>query len=74
MKNNLWIIILITITCTIVYVVVRQAKLVNPGNMDNIPTSTPTPTATQYHFDKITDLKKELDSVNPKVEDSDFKE
>ena len=33
---------------------------------------TPTPTPQVFLFDKTTDLKSELDSINPEVLDSDF--
>lgn len=40
------------------------------------PTPTPTPEPPsppkQFKFDGSTDLKKELDSIDPKVQDSDF--
>ena len=70
--------------CTIVYVVIIkfgftpfrwQAKLINPAGVlidFAQPTSTPTTTPQQFKFDQSTDLKKELDSVSPKVEDGDF--
>lgn len=57
-----------------------KVNLVNPmGQLDNlvstpapvvIPSATPTPKT--YKFDSTTDLKKELDSINPQVLDSDF--
>ncbi len=39
-----------------------------------IPSNTPTPAPTPktFKFDKSTDLKKELEGVNPQVLDSDF--
>ncbi len=36
----------------------------------NEPTATPTPI--QYHYDKNTNLKTELESVNPQVNSDDF--
>lgn len=38
------------------------------------PTSTPTPTPTPiiFHFDKSTNLKSELETINPEVQDNDF--
>lgn len=33
------------------------------------PTPTPSPTPIQFHFDSSTNLKQELDSVNPLVQD-----
>lgn len=34
----------------------------------------PSPKLKTYHFDSTTDLKKELDSINPQILDSDFVE
>lgn len=36
------------------------------------PSPTPTPTPIEFHFDKSTNLQKELDAINPQVQDSDF--
>lgn len=36
------------------------------------PSATPTPTPISYNFNKSTDLKKELESVNPQMLDIDF--
>lgn len=36
------------------------------------PTPTPTPTPIEFHFDKSTNLQKELDTINPDVLNSDF--
>jgi hypothetical protein len=35
-------------------------------------TPSPTPTSIQYNFNKSTNLKEELDTVNPEVLNSDF--
>lgn len=35
-------------------------------------TSAPSPTPKTFKFDSSTDLKKELEGINPKVEESDF--
>lgn len=40
------------------------------GLQKTTPAATPTPI--QYNFSKSTDLKGELDSINPEVLDSDF--
>lgn len=59
----------------------KEGGLVGPGFLQQIthsqPTSTSTPAATPnaprtFHFDSSTDLKMELDKVNPQVLDSDF--
>ncbi len=57
-----------------------KASLINPmGQVNNlvsistpVPNPSPTPTPKTYNFDSSTDLKKELDSINPQVLDSDF--
>lgn len=57
-----------------------KANLVNPMGQLNSLVSTPapvvvssaTPTPKTYNFDSTTDLKKELDSIDPQVLDSDF--
>lgn len=36
------------------------------------PTPTPSPTPIEYRFDKTTDLKQELETINPEVLNSDF--
>ncbi len=58
-----------------------KANLVNPisrvrGVTSTNPSATPTsPNAPKtYKFDSTTDLKKELDSINPQVLDSNFAE
>lgn len=53
-----------------------ERSLTNPDfkTPDQQSLATPTPAATpkQYQFDASSDLKKELESVNPQVLDSDF--
>lgn len=55
-------------------------NLINPmgqksQSLDTISTPVPTPnTPKTFRFDSSTDLKKELDSINPQILDSDFKE
>ncbi|KKR81164.1 MAG: hypothetical protein UU73_C0003G0268 [Candidatus Daviesbacteria bacterium GW2011_GWA1_41_61] len=51
-------------------------KSVNPKS--NTPTQakvtpTPTPTPLQFNFDSSTDLKKELELINPQIQSDDFK-
>lgn len=38
----------------------------------SVPSPSSTPTPKNYNFDSSTDLRKELDSINPQVLDSDF--
>lgn len=55
-----------------------KANLVNPMGQQNqnsavISTPAPTPDAPKtFKFDSSTDLKSELEKVNPQVSDSDF--
>lgn len=46
-----------------------DSKMVDPAIK---PQLTPTPTPVEFKFDKNTDLKKELESINPQVLDEDF--
>lgn len=56
-----------------------ERSLINPGLVRTnsqivatpVPTSTPAPPK-QYQFDSSTDLKKELESINPQVLEADF--
>ncbi len=48
-----------------------QMNLSNKSNQTPVLVATPNPPKT-FKFDASTDLKKELDSVNPQVLDSDF--
>ncbi|MDD2822833.1 MAG: hypothetical protein PHQ59_02005 [Candidatus Daviesbacteria bacterium] len=41
-------------------------------NQNISPTPTPSPTPIEYHFDKTTDLKQEIETINPEVKNSDF--
>jgi hypothetical protein len=51
-----------------------NGKLINSdattANAFTTPTAAPTPI--EYHFDRSTDLKKELETVTPQVQESDF--
>ncbi len=48
----------------------KVSNLVTP-TINEVPNSTPNAPRT-YNFDSSSDLKKELDSINPQVLDSDF--
>lgn len=59
----------------------KETGFMGPGFIQQIThsqsTPTPTPVATPnapktFQFDSLTDLKKELEKVNPQVLDSDF--
>lgn len=51
---------------------VKKNILQTVGLQKTTPTPTPAPTIIKYSFNKSTDLKGELDSINPEVLDSDF--
>lgn len=70
----------IAITWTIVqYMASRSGLLVSPGvGTGAAGQSTPSPTISSYNppkeikYDSSTDLKQELESIDPQVSDSDF--
>lgn len=76
MKKKILLVVMLTILYTIVYVFVtskREDGLVGPKQTS--PTSAPvsTPNAPKtFKFDSSTDLKAELEKVNPEVLESDF--
>ena len=51
-----------------------DSKMANPfsGTPSPIPTLIPSPTPKTFNFDSSTDLRGELETVNPQVLDSDF--
>ncbi|MBI2597145.1 hypothetical protein HYW41_03250 [Candidatus Daviesbacteria bacterium] len=68
------LVILLATILTIAFFVSKFAHpiktvLVNPSLVSS---SSPVPTPKQYQFDVSTDLKQELESINPQVLDSDF--
>lgn len=71
MKKIITFIIIITVITIIIFISNSSLKssLVTPSS---VPVSTPVPTPKLYQFDEKTDLKMELDSINPEVSDSDF--
>lgn len=86
MKNRLLTIVLLLILIgffvflgNLIFRGLNSQKLTSPDGkttVQNITSQiiTPSPTITpiEYHFDKSTDLKKELDTINPEVLDIDF--
>lgn len=84
-KNRIPIIFIIVIIFIAVVLFLTQGEktktLVNPGGLltgktespTPVPTPVPTPNAPKtFKFDSSTDLKQELEKVNPQVLDSDF--
>lgn len=51
---------------------VGKNMLQTVGIQKTTPTPTLTPTPIQYNFNKSTDLKGKLDTINPEVLDNDF--
>lgn len=81
MKNSLLTIILIIILLGIfilagifIFSDKTSDKLISSvaSSVTQQPTPTPTPTPIIYNFNESTDLKKELETINPQVLDSDF--
>lgn len=78
MKNKTILLIALTIlTMIVVYFVTskKDMNLVGPSLIQQTPTSTPMPTPNipkTFQFDSSTDLKMELEKVNPQILDSDF--
>ncbi len=88
MKNELITIILVLILIGIFVFLgnlflnnIRPQELISPNGKNILqqitrqtitPSPTPSPTPIEYHFDKSTNLQKELDTINPKILDSDF--
>lgn len=69
--NNRWIVIIIAIILVVVFAIRKgDDNLIGPDF--STTTSSPIPSIRQYQFDEKTDLKKELESINPQVLDSDF--
>lgn len=73
MNSKRWVLIIVAIILVVIFVFKKQSdNLINPNF--TTPISSPTPHIEQYQFDEKTDLKMELDSINPEVSDSDFEE
>lgn len=83
MKKTLLMVALTIFATIVVYFVIgkESVSLMGPGFMQQIihpkPSTTPVPVSSPnapktFKFDESTDLKMELDKVNPQVLDSDF--
>lgn len=82
--TNKYLIILIIILIPITIFVVSKIKSANnlplagaslknaASKQTAVPTPTPAPTPIRFDFNSQTDLNKELNSVDPKVEENDF--
>lgn len=78
MKSRWWIILVIVILLIVVLGSKRgNFGLTSPNfnkpskQTDRLPNATPN-APKQYNFDSSTDLKMELESINPQILDSDF--
>lgn len=68
MKSKWWIILIIIVVAVIIFWQKPKVdNLVSPAS----PNTTLNAPAT-FNFDSSTDLKKELNSINPQILDSDF--
>lgn len=84
MRNNkiltaVLILLFVAILWTIVqYMANKSGLLVSPGVGTVAGQPTPSPTISSYNppkaikYDSSTDLKKELESIDPKIDESDF--
>ncbi len=81
-KNKKMTAVLVLLLIVIFFLTVKSinhgnnSPLLNPQGK-NIVQSTPVPTPNApktYNFNSSADLKKELDSINPQILDSDFGE
>ncbi|MBI2599500.1 hypothetical protein HYW43_01100 [Candidatus Daviesbacteria bacterium] len=80
MTRKTFLFLIVTILAIALFVMVFKEKtnLISPVNLGRLQTKqTPVPLATPaapktFQFDKTTDLKLELEKVDPKVLDSDF--
>lgn len=73
------VIIIIIIIGLFIWIPKGEGKLIAPGftiwnNKKVEPSPNPNPGVKTFKFDSTTDLKAELEKVNPEVLDKDFKE
>ena len=70
-KNRYLILILLILLASLIFSITSRNK---PLSEPVISVATPVPSAIlkEIQYDSSTDLKKELDSVDPQVNDSDF--
>lgn len=81
MNKKIILAIILIILFTIGYLLInnndkKNDRLLNPNykkvESSVLPTIIPSPTPKTFKFYRNTDLKKELESINPEVLDSDF--
>lgn len=79
MKSKL-IILIVIVAAVVIFFIQRSgvSKLVSPSlnqaskqTNEEVPNATPNAPKT-YNFDSSSDLKKELDGIDPQILDSDF--
>lgn len=82
MKSKWWVILTVALLMAVIIFFVRSktsstlvsssfTKTTTQEVATEVPNATPNAPKT-YNFDSSTDLKQELDSINPQVLDSDF--
>ena len=75
MKKFIIFLIVILIIMVIVFILRPKQKLgAIPNSFNPAPSSSPIPTPREFQFDASTDLKSELDNIDPQVLESDFPE
>lgn len=80
MKKTIMIVVLVILAVAVLFFINNKngGKLVSPVSLQAVKSSpTPMPLATPnapktFQFDASTDLKQELQKINPQVLDSDF--
>ena len=73
MKNKAIFLVVLTVLTTIVVYSVTNKQQITHQQPTPISTPVPTPNAPKtFNFNSSTDLKAELEKVNPQVLDSDF--
>lgn len=70
--NKFWLVVAVLVVLIFVFLGSKKnTNLVKPAETV-APTTIPTSIPKQYKFDGSTDLKKELESINPQVLEADF--
>jgi len=84
--KRLWVVVTITLTIVVFMAIIKswstfphrmwEGSLVRPGfsGQKSLPTPIPTQAPRQYKFDNSTDLKQELETVDPQILEEDFKD
>ena len=77
-KKTLQTVLMILLLVVVLFTIVKYAVNGNRTLISPVPLSIPIPQTPSYNppveikYDSSTDLKKELENINPQVSDSDF--